>query len=325
MSLKNLQTELLFLEDIESMLSWNVDDLEKKCLQSLYGNADEKSKAGATTSRSTLWKIPNDCSSNPGLNDENLLPFSSADNMQPSDDHPFFSSPSEEVSASPPSHAKNYNTYLSASLDGFHQSSLKEKGCALLSFSYADNSYIDFSKVDDRNVNGTSCVYGEKLHAIMEFGGAKCKEHIGFVASDSRLIGKAKCNARNNFPRKLMMLIDDNTASNIIFWLPHGRAFVLKDSKRFISHVYPRYFKDTVRYKAFVRMLNMWGFKRITNGPDRGAYYHQLFLKGMPNLVSKMQHIKKQYKREMPLAYPKDVPNFYELSRVRPLISCRMN
>jgi len=307
------------------MLSWNVDELEKQCLQSLYGNVDERSQAEATTSRSTLWKIPDNGSSNPGLNSVNLLPFSSVDNMEPSDDHSFFSSPWEEVTASPPPHDKNDNTYLLASSDRFRQASPKEKGWTSSSLSYADISYVDFSKVDERNVKGTSCVYGEKLPAIMEFGGAKCKEHIGFVESDSRLVVKAKCNARNNFPRKLMMLIDNNPASDIVFWLPHGRAFFLKDSKRFISHLYPRYFKDTVRHKTFVRMLNMWGFKRITKGPDRGAYYHQFFLKGMLNLVAKMRHMKSQSRGEMSLANPKGEPNFYELSRVRPLNSCRMN
>jgi len=299
------------------MLSWNTDELEKQCLKSLYGHADD----------SILWKIPDHCSSYCGLNDVKLLPFSSVDNMEPSDDHSFFCSPSEAVITSPSPHDKNDITYLLASSDGlnFRQVSPKEEGCASSSLSCVDNSYVDFSKVDDRNINGASCVYGEKLHAIMKYGGAKCKEHVGFVFSDSHLADKANCNARNNFPRKLMTLIDDNPASDIIFWLPHGRAFVLKDSKRFTSHVYPRYFKDTVPHKTFIRMLNMWGFKRISKGPDHGAYYHQLFLKGMPNLVAKMQHIKSQCKGEMPFANPKDDPNFYELSRVRPLNSCRMN
>ena len=314
---KNPRKDLFFLDDNDQMLSWNTDELEKQCLKSLYGHA-----VG-----SILRIIPDDCSSYSDLNDVNLLTFLSADNMEPSDDHSSFCSPSEEVAASPPSHDKNYNTYLLASTDGleFRQASSKEKGCASSSLSYAGNSYVDFSKVDDRKINDASCVYGEKLHAIMKYGGAKCKEHLGFLYSDSHRVGKAKCNARNNFPRKLMMLLDDNPASDIIFWLPHGRAFFLKDIKRFISHVYPRYFKDTVRHKDFVRMLNMWGFERITNGPDRGAYYHQLFLKGMPNLISKMQHIKSQYKGDMSLENPNDEPNFYELSRVRPLNSCRMN
>ena len=304
MSWKNPRKDVFFLDDNDQMLSLNTDELEKQCLKSLYGHV-----AG-----SILWKIPDDCSSYCGLNDVNLLSFLSVDNMEPSDDHSSFCSPSEEVITSPTPHDNNDITYLLASSDGLElrQASPKEKGCASSSLSYADNSYVDFGKVDDRTINGASCVYGEKLHAIMKYGGAKCKEHIDVVYGDSHLVGKVKCNARNNFPRKLMVLIDDNPASDIIFWLPHGRAFLLKDSKRFISHAYPRYFIDTVRHKAFVRMLNMWGFKRITKGCDHGAYYHQLFLKGMPNLVAKMQYNKSQCKGKMPLANPKDEPNFYE-------------
>jgi len=119
--------------------------------------------------------------------------------------------------------------------------------------------------------------------------------------------------------------LDDNPSSDIISWLPHGRGFIVKDSKRFISDIHPKYFTNSIQYKTFIRMLNMWDFKRITKGPDCGAYYHQMFLKGMPNLVVKMQHMRRKNGGKRLIANPKDEPNFYALSKTRPLKSCRMN
>lgn len=34
-----------------------------------------------------------------------------------------------------------------------------------------------------------------------------------------------------------------------------------------------------MRYPSFTRKLNRWGFRQISNGPDSGAFYHELFLR----------------------------------------------
>lgn len=67
---------------------------------------------------------------------------------------------------------------------------------------------------------------------------------------------------------------------------------------------------------------NLWGFKRITNGIDSGAYYHQLFLRQKPGLVRKMSLAKCKYavKGTRPMRNPNDEPNFYKLAKIRPLL-----
>jgi hypothetical protein len=53
----------------------------------------------------------------------------------------------------------------------------------------------------------------------------------------------------------------------------------------------PLYFGN-IKIKSFQRQLNMWGFERVCNGPDRGAYTHEWFERGNPDLCHHMRRIK---------------------------------
>jgi hypothetical protein len=74
---------------------------------------------------------------------------------------------------------------------------------------------------------------------------------------------------------------------NIVSWLPDGNAFKVHKVPDFVSKILPMYFKQT-KYKSFQRQLNLWGFERLTSGPDKGAYYHDQFLRDDPDLCSKL-------------------------------------
>ena len=71
----------------------------------------------------------------------------------------------------------------------------------------------------------------------------------------------------------------------IIFWLysirdrqPHGRCFVLHKPKEFEAEILQKYFRQS-KLTSFQRQLNLYRFTRITQGQDRGGYYHELFLR----------------------------------------------
>ena len=49
----------------------------------------------------------------------------------------------------------------------------------------------------------------------------------------------------------------------------------------------PLHFRQT-KLTSFQRQLNLYGFRRITKGRDGGAYYHEFFLRGRPDLLRKM-------------------------------------
>ena len=112
------------------------------------------------------------------------------------------------------------------------------------------------------------------------------------------------------FPGKLLEVLDRSDLSAIIDWMPHGRAFVVKQPKVFAAQILPRFFKQT-KYLSFTRQLNLWGFRRITRGMDAGAYYHPLFLPGRPHLTTRMKRVKIKGTGVRPIPDPSKEPNFY--------------
>lgn len=57
--------------------------------------------------------------------------------------------------------------------------------------------------------------------------------------------------------------------------------------------------------------MNLYGFKRITTGADRGAYYHELFLYGRPDLIQKITRIRIKGTGCKAVSSPETEPNFY--------------
>ncbi|KAL7505672.1 hypothetical protein ACHAXN_004046 [Cyclotella atomus] len=93
------------------------------------------------------------------------------------------------------------------------------------------------------------------------------------------------------FPYKLYRLletIEETSTDDVaacIMWLPHGRAFIVRNEDVFVSKVLSAHFKQT-RLRSFTRQLLLWGFKRILDGPDRGSWYHSKFLRGKPSSLA---------------------------------------
>lgn len=182
---------------------------------------------------------------------------------------------------------------------------------------YVDHTYVDFSGVNQLLVEESTPITGELLDTILLFGGARKPENM--ITLNNRKEGKFKTRRMDNFPKKLMRLLDDEPNPDVITWLPHGRAFVVLDTQRFLTEIHSKYYNAEAKsIKSFQRKLNMWGFKRMTGNRDHGAYYHQLFLKGYPNLIRKMV-LTKRKNGIRPFPNPKQEPNFYILSELRPL------
>jgi len=90
------------------------------------------------------------------------------------------------------------------------------------------------------------------------------------------------------FAQKVFAMLGDETISNWMHWLPHGRCFKIAVPKRLEqSNTLQRYFGHN-RYSSFLRQLNNYGFKHLSTGPDRNCYYHECMLRGMPHLTKYM-------------------------------------
>jgi hypothetical protein len=89
---------------------------------------------------------------------------------------------------------------------------------------------------------------------------------------------------------RMLAEVEEAGLSDIISFLPHGRAFKIHTVVEFVSKVLPKYFKLS-KWSSFVRQLNLYGFRRFNHGnhgtsqDHHGAYYHELFLRGRKGLL----------------------------------------
>lgn len=114
------------------------------------------------------------------------------------------------------------------------------------------------------------------------------------------------------FPVKLHQLLEEDKYPEIISWQPHGRCFILRKPQEFLLTVMTKYFKQT-KLTSFQRQLNLYAFRRISSGPDKGAYYHELFLRGKSALCHHIYRLRVKGTKIKSASCPENEPNFYQL------------
>jgi len=115
------------------------------------------------------------------------------------------------------------------------------------------------------------------------------QQPTGMTATPTPQQSNSFVTGRKTFPGKLYDILADESYCLIISWMPHGRSWKVHDPSKFEKSVMPIFFQQT-KYASFARQVTGWGFKRITaNGPDRNSYFHELFIRSDPQLISKMK------------------------------------
>jgi len=95
-----------------------------------------------------------------------------------------------------------------------------------------------------------------------------------------------KKTSANFFPTKLHNLLENAESrgyANVISWQEGGTSFKVWNPEVFVSTIMPKYFKQS-KLKSFQRQLNIYGWKRIGTGKNRGGYFHPSFVQGIPEL-----------------------------------------
>lgn len=120
------------------------------------------------------------------------------------------------------------------------------------------------------------------------------------------------------FPVKLHQVLESvekDGLGDVISWQPHGRCFIVRKPDIFISRVMPAYFNQT-KIASFQRQLNLYGFQRLTRGPDKGSYYHERFLRGKVWLSRSILRKKVKGTRVRAKSSPASEPDFYTMPSV---------
>ena len=86
-------------------------------------------------------------------------------------------------------------------------------------------------------------------------------------------------------------------------------------SSSFDHHYNKRYFKQN-KLTSFQRQLNLYGFNRLTRGPDAAAYYHEYFLRHREYLAKRMMRQRIKGTKIKGAASPDAEPDFYGMVRV---------
>mmetsp|Transcript_14055 Transcript_14055/g.35342 ORF Transcript_14055/g.35342 Transcript_14055/m.35342 type:complete len:361 (+) Transcript_14055:175-1257(+) len=146
-------------------------------------------------------------------------------------------------------------------------------------------------------------------------GLSTCHDSTSSLDSNDRGRSIAKGGVTTPFPWKLHIMLDamDKTGDkSIVCWQPHGRAFMVHKPKDFVQQVMSHFFNQT-KYASFQRQLNLYGFSRLTHGPDKGAYYHNCFVRGKRHLCKGMIRQKIKGTKVRKSLSPEDEPNFYDI------------
>lgn len=78
------------------------------------------------------------------------------------------------------------------------------------------------------------------------------------------------------FAQKVHHMLSDPENAVHVAWMPHGRLFQILVPKMLEQRrIFLKYFGHN-RFSSYLRQLNNYGFKHLTQGADRNCYYHEV-------------------------------------------------
>lgn len=83
------------------------------------------------------------------------------------------------------------------------------------------------------------------------------------------------------FPLRLHIMLQQTEIAgqaSIVSWMPSGKSFRVHDREVFSKEILPEYFRSS-NFRSFQRNLSVYQFSRIWSGPEKGAYFHENFVR----------------------------------------------
>jgi len=127
------------------------------------------------------------------------------------------------------------------------------------------------------------------------------KSTVGDVLPMTSILGpdvhftakKRRAYSHESFPEKLYRMLEETEREgndHIVSFIPDGSAVEIHQPIAFEKTIIPKYFRHK-QLESFRRQFSMYGFQRPKNGPHRGAYHHQLFIRGRPELLKQIRRV----------------------------------
>lgn len=94
-----------------------------------------------------------------------------------------------------------------------------------------------------------------------------------------------------SFPEKLYRMMEDMESegrTDVISFSPSGTSLFIHRAETLSAEVLPRFFRHS-SIASFKRQMRMYGFRKISQGPDEGAFSHKFFIKGRPDLAKQIR------------------------------------
>ena len=113
--------------------------------------------------------------------------------------------------------------------------------------------------------------------------------------SSSVVINPTPRRRAQSFPLTLHRVLADLElagATHIATFVDDGNAFLVRSPKEFEIKILPEYFPRMSSFGSFQRQLNLYNFKRISQGPHRGSYSHPHFRRSDPEASKDMKRTK---------------------------------
>lgn len=125
----------------------------------------------------------------------------------------------------------------------------------------------------------------EPIHALSRGLSSPNPSDGSATAEQSALMDAT--NKDQNFPVLLHEIVSSEEF-DCIQWLPCGSFFVISDKDAFTKQVIPRFFdaRGGTKFTSFTRRLKRWMFNRVSSGANIGAYHHEMFRRGEPELAA---------------------------------------
>ena len=123
------------------------------------------------------------------------------------------------------------------------------------------------------------------------------RSDVGSTPSTSPTVLRVVHNKPQSLPITLMNLLTNEEHEEILSFLPHGKCFLIKQTKEFAKKLMQQHFHLS-KFGSFVSRLQRWGFAHLQDSilPGQHAFFHPLFVKGKWEPLGKMMYQPKSTK-----------------------------